>query len=126
MARGEWMGWKRWLGLERAAPGGSRALGADEVVRLPRGSAVRVEAGMVVITREGDPADHVLEAGETLELAARGRALAWALAPSRIALGARSATSIIGWRQGSSTASSASPGEARPSDARPWPAPRPS
>jgi hypothetical protein len=83
---GEWVERRRWLGAGRGAPAGSHALAENDVVRLPRGGAVRVEVGQVVVTREGDPIDHVLEAGDTLELAARGRAVAWALAASRIML----------------------------------------
>ena len=92
--RSGWMGWKRWLGLGRATPNGSYALSVDETFRLPRDGAVRVEAGVVVITRQGDPVDHVLEAGDALELAGRG-AVAWALAPSRIAVGAREAAPAL-------------------------------
>jgi hypothetical protein len=70
--------------------GGARTLGKDEVVRLPRraGSVVRVEAGVVLVTREGDPEDHVLEAGGAVALPRRGTAVAWALVPSRIAIDA--------------------------------------
>lgn len=84
--RGEWTGGRRWLGPGRGAPAGRHALAENAVLRLPRGGAVRVDTGQVVVTREGDPIDYVLEAGDTLELAARGRAVAWALAASRITL----------------------------------------
>ncbi len=64
-----------------------RVLGRDQVLRLPggrEGSWVRVESGMVVVTREGDPEDHVLEAGAALRVPGRGLAVAWALEPSRV------------------------------------------
>ncbi|HYD40811.1 MAG TPA: DUF2917 domain-containing protein [Anaeromyxobacter sp.] len=110
-------------GTGRGAPAGRRALGINEVLRLPAGGAVRVEAGQVVITVEGDAVDHVLDEGEELELPRRGRALAWALAPSQIGL---SVPTVRGWRRRSWSEPSASRSEARPSGARPWPAPRPS
>ncbi len=84
--RGERTEAGRMPGRARGAPAGRHALAENEVLRLPRGGAVRVETGQVVVTREGDPIDYVLEAGDTLELAVRGRAVAWALAASRIAL----------------------------------------
>ncbi len=64
-----------------------RDLGRDQVLRLPgwrEGSSVRVESGMIVITREGDPEDHVLQAGAELRVPGRGLAVAWALEPSRV------------------------------------------
>ncbi len=64
-----------------------RVLARDQVLRLPawrEGSAVRVESGMVVVTREGDPEDHVLQAGAELRVPGHGLALAWALEPSRV------------------------------------------
>jgi hypothetical protein len=79
-----WRGWKRWwFGGEE----GARTLARDQVLRLPagrEGSWIRVEAGTVVVTREGDPADHVLQAGAELRLPGRGLAVAWALEPSQI------------------------------------------
>jgi hypothetical protein len=45
--------------------------------------AIRVETGVVVVTREGDPEDHVLRAGETVVLPRRGKVVAWALQPAR-------------------------------------------
>jgi hypothetical protein len=62
-----------------------RVLGRDEVLRLPSwrdGSSVRVMAGTVIVTREGDPEDHVVQAGSELRLPGRGVAVAWALEPS--------------------------------------------
>ncbi len=82
--RRTWRGWASGSG----GPGDQvRALGRDEVLRLPGsrdGSWIRVESGTVVVTREGDPEDHVLEAGAELRVPGRGLAVAWALAPSRV------------------------------------------
>jgi len=66
-----------------------RALGRDETMRLPhRDQVLRVANGCVLVTREGDPEDHVLGSGEELRLPAHGRAVAWALAPSTVLLAA--------------------------------------
>jgi len=78
-------GWKLWrtgqreVGVERG-----QLLEHDEVLRLPsgRGSSVRVERGVVVVTREGDPEDHVLLAGMEVKIRGRGKTLAWALEPA--------------------------------------------
>ncbi|HEX7487885.1 MAG TPA: DUF2917 domain-containing protein [Anaeromyxobacteraceae bacterium] len=58
----------------------------DETLRLPRGLEllVRVEHGTVLVTQEGDPDDHVLEAGDALVLPAGGLAVAWALDDARL------------------------------------------
>jgi hypothetical protein len=64
-----------------------RVLARDQVTRLPgwrEGSSVRVAAGVVVVTREGDAEDHVLEAGARLLVPGRGLAVAWAMEPSTI------------------------------------------
>ena len=61
-------------------------LGKDETSNLSglHGPvAIRVESGVVVVTREGDPKDHVLRAGETVVLPRRGKVVAWALQPAR-------------------------------------------
>jgi hypothetical protein len=71
----------------RSEPDGFRTLAPDEVVRLPRpraGVLVRVVAGLVVVSREGDPEDHVLGAGAEAWFPGKGLSLAWALDPSRI------------------------------------------
>jgi hypothetical protein len=70
----------------RGAVDGEHELAANAVMQLPRGRGrlVRVVAGQVVVTRAGDPEDHVLEAGAELDLAGYGRVLAWALQPSRL------------------------------------------
>ncbi len=82
--RDTWRAWRSWWtgGGEEA-----RALARDEVLRLPggrEGAWIRVEDGMVVVTREGDVEDHVLQAGTELQLPGRGLSVAWALEPSRI------------------------------------------
>ncbi len=64
-----------------------RVLGRNQVLRLPawrEGSSVWVQSGTVVVTREGDPEDHVLQAGAELRVPGRGLAVAWALEPSRV------------------------------------------
>jgi hypothetical protein len=45
--------------------------------------AIRVESGLVLVTREGDPEDHVLRAGEAVVLPPQGKVVAWALEPAR-------------------------------------------
>ncbi len=59
----------------------------DATLRLPRLGAetvVEVVRGTVLVTREGDLEDHVLDPGMTLPLGARGRVVAWALVPSTV------------------------------------------
>lgn len=87
-----------------------RELARDEVVRLPRwreGTSLHVESGVVLVTREGDELDHVLEAGDEVHLPRRGLAVAWALEASRIEI-----------RQGVRA-----PGASEPMRARPAPEP---
>ena len=60
-------------------------LARDETLRIPlRGRAVvvRVERGVVLVTREGDVEDHVLEPGMELRVSGPGLVVAWALEPS--------------------------------------------
>jgi hypothetical protein len=61
-------------------------LGSNATLRLPRDptQVVRVERGLVLVTREGDGEDHVLEPGMELSLRAPGLVVAWALEPSTI------------------------------------------
>ena len=61
----------------------------DEVRRLrrsPAGVRVSVEEGCLLVTREGDPEDHVVSPGQSLLVAGPGLAVAWALEPSRVVL----------------------------------------
>lgn len=78
----------RWLLSRAPAPRARRALGANDVLRLPGGPgrSVRIEAGAVVVTRAGDPVDHVLGPGAELGLPDRTLALAWALEDSVLEL----------------------------------------
>jgi hypothetical protein len=58
----------------------------DATLKLPRahgGTLIRVEAGTLLVTREGDGVDHVLSAGMELCLPSAGLSVAWALASSR-------------------------------------------
>jgi hypothetical protein len=64
-------------------------LGQDTTLRLPSrpdGLAVHVISGEVLVTREGDPVDHVLGAGNDLHLSGRGLTVAWALSTARLVL----------------------------------------
>jgi hypothetical protein len=76
--------WKRWLGGGVEA---SWTLAADETRRLEGGRpgpvVVRVQRGVLLVTREGDLVDHVVSAGQEVLLPARGRIAAWALSPAQ-------------------------------------------
>jgi hypothetical protein len=64
-------------------------LAENAAVPLPRSRSpklVRVERGTVLITREGDPDDHVLVTGDELLLDVRGLAVAWAFTDAAISL----------------------------------------
>ena len=65
------------------------ALAAGDVVTLDdaRGTRIQAQAGMVWVTEEADPQDHVVGRGETLIVARAGRTVIQALEPSWIALG---------------------------------------
>jgi hypothetical protein len=70
-------------------PPGSVELARDETLRVPRrgGTAViRVERGVVLVTRAGDVEDHVLERGMELRVSEPGLLVAWALEPSTLRL----------------------------------------
>jgi hypothetical protein len=58
----------------------------NSTLRLPTGALVHVERGLLVVTREGDPDDHVLRPGMELRLPERGRSVGWALEASRVQL----------------------------------------
>jgi hypothetical protein len=64
----------------------TQALPKDGILRIPRRSEVivTVDSGTVLVTREGDLDDHVLETGMELRLPRRGVAVVWALEPSTL------------------------------------------
>ena len=49
-----------------------------------RGVVVRAERGTVLVTREGDLEDHVLEPGTSLLVTGKGLVVAWALTPAAV------------------------------------------
>ena len=62
-------------------------LGKDVTLQLPHGRAgmlVKVERGLVLVTREGDREDHLITGGSEVLIPAGGVTVAWALAPSRL------------------------------------------
>lgn len=62
-------------------------LARDATVRLEaggRGIQLRADRGTVLVTREGDREDHVLEAGETLLVTGKGLVVAWALSAAHV------------------------------------------
>jgi hypothetical protein len=64
-------------------------LAKNAAMRLPRSRSakiVRVERGTVLVTREGDLEDHILEAGDELFLDVRGLAVAWAFTEAAISV----------------------------------------
>lgn len=70
------------------ATGETFGLRKDETLRLPRGFPVlvRVTRGTVLVTREGDPDDHVLERGDQLIVRESGLGVAWALRDARLSI----------------------------------------
>jgi hypothetical protein len=67
----------------------TRELALDKTMRIARRGrnvVVEVERGVVLVTREGDPEDHVLERGMALRLPGEGLVVAWALAPSTVSV----------------------------------------
>ena len=65
-------------------------LARDATLRIPRnrGTAViRVERGVVLVTRAGDLEDHVLERGMELRVSEPGLVVAWALEESTVRVG---------------------------------------
>lgn len=59
----------------------------DATARLPRGRLpilVRVARGTVLVTQEGEPEDHVLEAGDEAVFPPGGHVVAWALTDAAI------------------------------------------
>ncbi|WP_242393848.1 DUF2917 domain-containing protein [Anaeromyxobacter oryzisoli] len=85
---------RSWAGLGVAERGarterreGEIALGRDQTHGAPvrrGGAAVECLAGLVWVTFEGDPADHVLAAGDALVVGRKGRLAMQALEPSRV------------------------------------------
>lgn len=53
------------------------------------GMRVEVLSGEVWVTREGNPLDHVLGAGEVMESRKRGKLVVLALSPARLAVTAK-------------------------------------
>lgn len=51
-----------------------------------RGLAVRCRSGMLLVTQEGDPLDHVLRPGDAFESAPRGLVVVWALSDAAVAV----------------------------------------
>ncbi len=77
----------RWWMRRAGAGQGVHELARDATLRLRAGRAqvaLRVTAGCVLVTREGDPEDHVLGSGDELRLSGPGLAVAWALSPARL------------------------------------------
>lgn len=87
-------GWReairQFLGRRRGGPGGSwleLGLELDETwstVVGRRGVEVRCDLGLLMITCEGDPEDHVLPVGETFVARRPGRLAIWAFRPARL------------------------------------------
>lgn len=78
--------------MTRMAAWGGRAsdtfdLARDATLRIPRRRQtvlIRVERGVVLVTRAGDLEDHVLERGMELEVSKPGLVVAWALEASTV------------------------------------------
>ncbi len=78
------MTWMPWRFARRV--NGTWELGKDETSHLAGARApvaIRVERGLLLVTREGDPEDHVLRCGDVLILPPSGKVVAWALEPTR-------------------------------------------
>ena len=91
----------RWV-VERLRPprersqGGAAPRGVSAAPQLPLrnneatsfrarpGCEITCERGVVLVTQEGDPDDHVLETGETLQVSKSGRVAAMALRDCRL------------------------------------------
>jgi hypothetical protein len=66
---------------------GRLELPRDGTLRLRAGAGgvrIRAERGTVLVTREGDAEDHLLERGDELLVTGSGLVVAWALAPSAL------------------------------------------
>lgn len=79
-----------WTRFQRLQDGGAPRilrLSRDATLRVPPGrgvTVVRALQGTVLLTREGDGEDHVLEPGDELVFPRAGLAVIWALEESRI------------------------------------------
>ena len=64
------------------------ALDVGEVITLDDAAGVRIHAraGTVWVTEEGDPTDHIVDAGNAFIIESPGRTLVQALAPSWISM----------------------------------------
>ncbi len=94
-----WDALRRWWN-----PGGEarvvQQLSRGQAARLPSygaGASLRLRKGIVVVTREGDARDHVLEPGAELQLPGSGRVVAWAIESSRLEI-RRRREPIADWR----------------------------
>jgi hypothetical protein len=68
---------------------GRMELPRDATLRLRAGAhgvRIRAESGTVLVTREGDVDDHLLERGDELLVTGSGLVVAWALVPSSVVL----------------------------------------
>jgi hypothetical protein len=68
---------------------GRMELPRDATLRLragPHGVRIRAESGTVLVTREGDLDDHLMERGDELLITGTGLVVAWALVPSSVVL----------------------------------------
>jgi hypothetical protein len=83
-----------WMRSRRVVAG-VHELARDATLRVRLGRAalaLRVAAGCVMVTREGDPEDYVLGPGDELLLVGRGLVVAWALSPARLAVSSSAPT----------------------------------
>jgi hypothetical protein len=81
-------GW--WARRARPAPARLWEAAADGTTAFRPGSmglALTCRAGTFLVTQEGDPVDHVLEAGDSFRTSSRGRVAAWALCPGALEVG---------------------------------------
>jgi len=120
--RWSWSGLRRWWNPDGEAEG-VRELSRGQAVRLPssgEGSSLRLRSGLVVVTREGDSRDHLLEPGSELQLPGRGRVVAWALEASRIEIRNRT-VSLADWRSTAVVRAPTQPGRGEAAPGR-WPA----
>jgi hypothetical protein len=75
--------WKRWSGggvveAWSHGEGETRHLRGRRAVPV----VVRVQRGLLLVTREGDRRDHLLGPGDAVAFPPRGRLVAWALEPA--------------------------------------------